>query len=165
MTIDALRAIQDEEFPEVRRRSTPRTARPQPPVPPTDPAPSDDAGSGPDKLPVEQLLAWADQHPDPGVRDQGARARNAIASLRVRHTVDIELAAITTEAGHLEQRLAELRAREAELAPQKANKKPARFAAGEVRAWAKSSGVDCPQRGRVPAAVVDAWRQATGRGA
>ncbi|NUS86342.1 MAG: hypothetical protein HOY75_27375 [Streptomyces sp.] len=117
----------------------------------------------PAALPVGQLLKWGDQHPDADIRDQAARARAAIAGLRQRHAADAELTAITTEAEQLEKRLAELRAREAELAPakQKRPRKPVDYPAAEVRAWAQANGHDCPPVGRVPKAVVDAWRTAT----
>ncbi|MDT0387861.1 Lsr2 family DNA-binding protein [Streptomyces dubilierae] len=118
-------------------------------------------------LPVGQLLAWGDSHADPEVQDQAARARAALAGLRKRHAADQELTAITTETEQLEKRLAELRAREAELAPAKpkTRRKPAAYPAAEVRAWAKENGVDCPPVGRVPKTVVDAWREATGTAA
>ncbi|MEI5522499.1 hypothetical protein WB388_18010 [Streptomyces brasiliscabiei] len=117
----------------------------------------------PAALPVGQLLKWGDEHPDPEVQDQAARARAALAGLRQRHAADAELTAITTEADQLEKRLAELRAREAELAPtkQKRVRKPVDYPAAEVRAWAQANGHDCPPVGRVPKAVVDAWRTAT----
>ncbi|MGC4918751.1 Lsr2 family DNA-binding protein, partial [Streptomyces albogriseolus] len=103
-------------------------------------------------------------HDDPDVRDQAARARATLTGLRRRHAADQELAAITTEAEQLEQRLAALRAREAELAPSKTAKgkrKAADYPAAEVRAWAKEQGIACPPVGRVPKAVVEAWRKAT----
>ncbi|MFR0351819.1 Lsr2 family DNA-binding protein [Streptomyces sediminimaris] len=112
-------------------------------------------------MPVGHLLAWADQHEDSDIRDQSARARAALAGLRQRHAADQELTAITTEAEQLEKRLAELRSREAELTPAKPKRarKPAEYPAAEVRAWAKENGLDCPPVGRVPKAVVEAWRE------
>ncbi|MFD7996871.1 hypothetical protein [Streptomyces mexicanus] len=86
---------------------TPLAAVPQP------------ATESPEQLPVGKLLAWGDQHDDPAVQDQAARARAALAGLRQRYAADRELAAITNEAEQLEKRLAELRAREQELAPAK----------------------------------------------
>lgn len=117
----------------------------------------------PEPLPVGKLLKWGDEHTDADIRDQSARARLALAGLRKRHAADQELTAITTEAEQLEQRLAELRAREAELTPAKAKskRKPVEYPAAEVRAWAAVQGLDCPTVGRVPKTVVDAWRAAT----
>ncbi|MEU7381525.1 histone-like nucleoid-structuring protein Lsr2 [Streptomyces sp. NPDC042207] len=119
----------------------------------------------PEQLPVGKLLAWGDQHTDPNVQDQAARARIALHGLRQRYAADRELTAITTEREQLEQRLAELQAREEQLAPAKAKKKrssPARdYDPGTVRTWAAENGIDCPRVGRVPKAVVDAWRTAT----
>lgn len=158
MTIAALRAIQEQEQAEVHDHAPPHHPHCLSKEAPA--APNND----PEQLTVGQLLAWANQHADPDVQNQGAQARDVLAGLRQRHAAEAELAAITTEAEQLEQRLAALRAREAELAPpkQKAKRKPAGYAAAEVRAWAKANGVDCPVTGRVPGAVVDAWRQATG---
>lgn len=115
-----------------------------------------------EQIPVGQLLAWGDAHPDAEVQDQAARARIALHGLRQRHAADQELTAITSEREQLEKRLSELQAREAELAPPKAKKKtPQRdYDPATVRAWAQQAGVDCPDRGRVPKAVVDAWREA-----
>ncbi|WP_069773056.1 histone-like nucleoid-structuring protein Lsr2 [Streptomyces sp. LUP30] len=112
----------------------------------------------PEQLPVGRLLKWGDEHDDVEVRDQAARARIALAGLRQRHAADQELTAITTEAQQLEQRLAELRAREAELAPPTKRKPTRDYDPATVRAWAAQTGVDCPDRGRVPKAVVDVWR-------
>jgi hypothetical protein len=115
-----------------------------------------------EQLPVGQLLKWADQHPDPKVYEAAEAARTALASLRQRHAADQELTAITTEAEQLEKRLAELRAREAELAPAKPKKKRSSYVRDydirTVRAWADANGVDCPRVGQIPKRVLDAWR-------
>ncbi|MFF5980881.1 hypothetical protein ACFY78_18750 [Streptomyces olindensis] len=117
-----------------------------------------------EKVPVGQLLAWGEEHPDAEVQDQAARARVLLTGLRRRHAADQELAAITTEEEQLAKRLADLQARKAELVPAKPKKqrKPVDYPAAEVRSWAAANGVDCPPVGRVPKAVVDAWRTATG---
>lgn len=117
----------------------------------------------PEALPIGQLLKWGDDHPNAEVQDQAARARAALVGLRARHAADQELTSITTEAEQLEKRLAELRAREAELAPAK---KPKRkrgtcvrdYDTREVRAWAAANNVDCPRVGQLPKRVLDAWR-------
>ncbi|MEV8432025.1 WhiB family transcriptional regulator [Streptomyces chartreusis] len=115
----------------------------------------------PEALPVGQLLKWGDEHAEAEVRDQAARARAALAGLRQRHAADQELTAITTEAADLEKRLAELRAREAELAPAPKRKRGSYvrdYDTREVRAWAEVNGIECPRIGQLPKRVLDAWR-------
>ncbi|WP_060880604.1 WhiB family transcriptional regulator [Streptomyces scabiei] len=93
-----------------------------------------------------------------------APARAALAGLRQRHTADQELTAITTEAEQLEKRLAELRAREAELVPTKPKKRGAYvrdYDTRTVRAWAEQNGVECSPVGQIPKRVLDAWRAST----
>jgi hypothetical protein len=116
-----------------------------------------------ENIPIGKLLAWGDQHADPDVQDQAARARIALTGLRQRYTADRELEQITSEAEELERRLAELRARREQLVPAKPKKRktPLDYDAAVVRAWARDNGHACPDRGRIPGKVVDAWRAAT----
>ncbi len=160
MTIAALRRLLDE----IDRQGGPEAARqgrlqlePERTEPMTQPATQPETTA----IPVGQLLRWGDNHPDAEVQDQAARARIALTGLRQRYAADQELAAITDEAEQLEKRLAELRAREAELNPAKAKKprKTVDYPAAEVRSWAKANGIDCPATGRIPKAVVQAWRE------
>ncbi|MGW5736974.1 MULTISPECIES: Lsr2 family DNA-binding protein [Streptomyces] len=148
----------DERTPELMTISP--LARPTPPV--TDVPLKNSAEvrlREPEAVPVGKLLKWGDDHPDADIRDQAARARASLTGLRRRHSAEAELTAIGTEAQQLERRLAELRAREAELAPPKARKKPQRdYDPATVRAWAQRAGVDCPPRGRIPKDVAQAWR-------
>lgn len=116
----------------------------------------------PERLPAGNLLAWGEDHADPEVNDQAARARLLLAGLRQRYAADYELAAVTTEAEQLEKRLAELRAREAELQPPTKTKSRRSGQARVVRAWAREAGVDCPPVGVVPKHIVEQWQQATG---
>ena len=112
-------------------------------------------------LSVGQLLKWGDDHDDAEVQDQAARARVFLTGLRRRHAADQELTAITEEREQLEQRLAALRTREAELAPAKKTKKkpPQRdYDTRTVRAWAAENGVDCPRVGQIPKRVLEQWR-------
>ncbi|WP_406157695.1 WhiB family transcriptional regulator [Streptomyces canus] len=116
-------------------------------------------------LKVSVLLKWGDEHPDPDVQDQAARGRAILTALRNRHAADAELTALATEREQLEKRLAELHAREAELAPvKKAKRKTATvvrdYDSRTVRAWAEDNGIDCPRVGQVPKRVLDAWRAA-----
>lgn len=185
MTIAALRALLDEidtqggpdaarqwrlDLDPLTERTPPMTTapalRPTPPVVDVQLKDSADVRlREPAALPVGQLLKWGDEHPDPEVQDQAARARAALASLRQRHAADQELTAITTEAEQLEKRLAELRAREAELAPAKAKRKRGSYVrdydSREVRAWAEQNGVECSSAGQIPKRVLDAWRAST----
>lgn len=115
----------------------------------------------PEQLPVGRLLKWGDDHHDPEIRDQAARARAVLAGLRTRYAADRELTAITTEAEQLEKRLAELRAREQQLAPTKPKKRtqPTRdYDSRTVRAWADANGIECARIGQIPRRVLDAWR-------
>jgi hypothetical protein len=144
----ALRAHLATHQPPVERTDQPMTT-------PTAAAPT----SAPELLTTSTLLRWAEDHPDPDVRDQGARAEAALTGLRRRYAADQELNAITTETEKLEKRLAELRAREAELAPPKKRSSPS-YKAAEVRAWARANNIPVPNGGRIPKTVLDAWRAA-----
>ncbi|MFI1021291.1 Lsr2 family DNA-binding protein [Streptomyces olivaceus] len=122
------------------------------------------AAAEPPTIPVGQLLKWGDDHHDAEVQDQAARARVLLGGLRRRHAADQELTAMADERAQLEKRLAEIQAREAELAPpkKKAGRATPSYDAKAVRAWAAETGIECPPRGRVPKAVLDQWRAATG---
>ncbi|GGR70884.1 MULTISPECIES: Lsr2 family DNA-binding protein [Streptomyces] len=169
MTIAALRRLLDEidrqGGPDAARHNTLRLTDDEgatEPMTATQTARPPAADTDPERLPVGQLLAWGDQHDDPEIQDQAARARIALAGLRARYAADQELRALTSEEEQLAQRLAEIRARKDELEPAKPKKarKPVDYPAAEVRAWAAANGVACPAVGRVPRAVVDAWRAA-----
>ncbi|WP_432135851.1 Lsr2 family DNA-binding protein [Streptomyces sp. bgisy154] len=168
MTIAALRRLLDEidtqGGPEAARQGRlhlPDTPQ-EGPHPVAQPVPQLASTPEPPAIPLGQLLKWGDDHDDPDVRDQATRARVALTGLRRRHAADAELAAITNEAAELEQRLAELRTRQAELAPPKRPRRASpSYDAATVRTWAQQTGVDCPTRGRIPKSVLDAWRTAT----
>lgn len=123
-------------------------------------------------LSIGDLLKWGEEHLDPDVQDQAARARAALAGLRVRHAANQELTEILTEVEQLEERLAELRSREAVLVPakkpapaKKAQRKSSpdvrSYDSSTVRAWAAANGVDCPRFGKISQRVLNAWREAT----
>lgn len=177
MTVAALRAL----LQEIDRQGGPEAARrgllriPDPPTEegttPVDhnpqPAPPRPAVAvlpeDPERIAVGKLLKWGDEHADPNVQDQAARARATLTGLRRRYAADHELAAITNEKQQLQERIAQLQAREAELAPPPAKGRRAKsYNAGVVRGWARENNIPCPASGRVPKAVVDAWREATG---
>ncbi|MFD4263959.1 histone-like nucleoid-structuring protein Lsr2 [Streptomyces sp. NPDC058534] len=170
MTAAALRRLLDEidtqGGPEAARHN--RLHIPDPQEGPAPMATAPELHAGPaltiavtesEPLPVGQLLKWGDEHADPEVQDQAARARVLLGGLRHRHAADRELTAISDERQQLEKRLAEIQAREAELAPpKKARRAAPSYDAPAVRAWARKAGVGCPDRGRVPKTVLDAWR-------
>ncbi|MFJ2007043.1 WhiB family transcriptional regulator [Streptomyces chartreusis] len=126
--------------------------------------PSHIAKATADSLPFTSLLKWGDAHPDPAVQAQAAQARVVVHGLRARHAADNELTALTDEAEQLEKKLAELRARKAELEPKKKKRKAGSHARDydtrTVRAWAAENGVDCPGVGQIPKRVLEAWRAA-----
>ncbi|MGY1498583.1 WhiB family transcriptional regulator [Streptomyces sp. QTS52] len=168
--IAALRELLDtaqDDDPPTERTQQPMTTAPSPtPAPPAADVPLKTAADIAEKLPLGRLLKWGDEHPDPDVRDQAERARLALAGLRQRHVADQELNDLTTEREQLEKRLAELQAREAELAPakKKTKRKPAPvrdYDTRTVRAWANANGIDCPRVGQLPKQVLVAWRTAT----
>jgi pyruvate/2-oxoglutarate dehydrogenase complex dihydrolipoamide acyltransferase (E2) component len=138
-----------QPIPAPRDPSTRQTTPDLRAVGPAEPAP----------ITVGQLLAWAAAHPEKTLRDHAEKARTHLDALRSRHQADAELTAIALEAKDLEERLAQLRARETQLQPKKA-RRPRDHEPAAVRTWAKEHGIDCPATGRVPAAVVDQWRTA-----
>ncbi|MFF3034650.1 hypothetical protein ACFVS7_27025 [Streptomyces rubiginosohelvolus] len=162
MTIAALRALVDEELPGIPRHPAPRIPRapfsakdttmntqPEPAVRPSAP-PSTTA-----PMAVGALIAWALGHSDRAVRRHGEQAHDNLGWLRTRHAADEELARVDAEERDLEERLAAVRARRAELKP----KKPTRdYDAAEVRAWAQARNLSVPARGQISAAVLEAWR-------
>ncbi|MDX2698929.1 Lsr2 family DNA-binding protein [Streptomyces ipomoeae] len=114
---------------------------------------------------VAELLAWAADHDDQAVRADGETAAAVLTRLRERRAVDAELERITSEKSQLEKRLAELAAREDTLRPPKPAKKKTKqldYDAAEVRAWARENGHEVPDRGRIPAPVLTAWRARPG---
>lgn len=158
MTINTLRAIQDEHTPTLVHRRPPATATPPAATTKTTAA----AAPTTEAVSLDVLLEWGDNHPDPEIQAQATRARLAVAGLRHRHHADRELARINAEAEQLRARLAALDERRAELEPPKKRRTRTDrdYDPATVRAWAAQAGVDCPTRGRVPEKVVDAWRQA-----
>ncbi|NYV72957.1 Lsr2 family protein [Streptomyces sp. UH6] len=166
MTIHALRRLLDEidaqGGPEAAREDRLRLTEGTSPMT-TQTATTQASPGQPQTLPVGQLLAWGDQHSDPEVQAQAARARAALVGLRQRHAADQELTAITAEKDQLEKRLAELQARQDELQPTPAKKRRTPvvrdYDTREVRAWAAEAGIDCPKVGQIPRRVLDAWRQ------
>lgn len=178
MTVAALRALLDQELPHVPRHPAPHlphihfTAKETPmqtaaagaPHPARStlrrlpaPAPGAERERETERIPVGELLAWADKHQDPAIQDQSARARADLTGLRARHQADRELAAITAEAEQLERRLTEIRRRQSELRPKRKTKRD--YDSAEVRVWARANGHTVPDRGQIPKKVLQAWRE------
>ena len=127
-----------------------------PPLPPA-------ATTASAQVPVSKLLKWAEDHHDLKVQKQAALARAALTDLRTLHAADQELTAIAAEAEQLKERLAQLQARQAELAPRPRKKTSSHvrdYDTREVRVWAEENGVDCPRVGQIPRTVLEAWRAA-----
>ncbi|MFE1731611.1 histone-like nucleoid-structuring protein Lsr2 [Streptomyces bacillaris] len=170
MTIAALQALVDEEIPGIPRPPAPRiprtpySAKGTPMT--TSPVPQSSA-SADVPLTVGALIAWAHAHTDKSIQRLAAQAHDALGTLRTRHHEEQELARVTAEETELEERLAEIRARKARLAPRR---KPTRdYDPATVRTWARGKGLTVPDRGQIPAAVLAAWREhhptCTGSGA
>ncbi|MEV6790878.1 hypothetical protein AB0M87_02530 [Streptomyces sp. NPDC051320] len=162
MTIAALRALIDEELPDVIRHPAPRihpSTKEKPVIPaPRAPHAAAPPSPQPQPIPVGQLLAWAAAHPDRTIRDHADKAHTSLEKLRIRHEDDTELARVDTEAAELEERLAALRTRRAELKPKKAGR-VRDYEPTEVRTWARAQGIDVPMRGQVPKQLLDMWRR------
>ncbi|XUZ24718.1 Lsr2 family DNA-binding protein [Streptomyces sp. RMIT01] len=128
------------------------TSSPVPQPRPAEPTPAD-------ALPtVGALIAWAHAHSDKAVRRLGDQAHLALGELRTRHQDEQELARVAAEEAALEERLAAVRARKAQLGGTK-RKAPARdYEPAVVRAWAQAHSLPVPARGQIPASVLDAWR-------
>ncbi|WP_435601293.1 Lsr2 family DNA-binding protein [Streptomyces sp. C10-9-1] len=166
MTIRALLALLDSELPHVVRPAAPwipHTAhkRTDPPTVTIDPGPTAPASPPVGPPSTETLLTWAARHVDPKLQRLGAETRTALDTLRTRHAADAELSAIAKEKEQLEARLTQLRAREGELTPRPTSRSKTRdHDPRVVRAWARAAGHTVPDLGRVPKAIVDAWREA-----
>lgn len=171
VTVQALKNLLDEideqGGPQAARDNRLRLTDPTPEEPDTMPDttshPSHIAQAAANGLPFPSLLEWADKHADSSVQEQAARARADVQGLRARYAADQELTLIGDEAAQLEKRLAELRAREAELAPTKKTKRKTGtyvrdYDPRTVRAWAADNGIECPRVGQIPKRVLEAWR-------
>ncbi|MEU3600902.1 histone-like nucleoid-structuring protein Lsr2 [Streptomyces sp. NPDC006798] len=120
-------------------------------------------GPAPATPSVDTLLAWAAQHSDPAIQRAGTAARDALATLTSRHHADSRLAHLDARAAQLEAELAKVNGARAELRPARARRGTARdHDPARVRAWAAQAGLDVPDRGRIPASVLTAWRARTG---
>lgn len=116
--------------------------------------------AAPPPLPVGRLIAWAADQDDKETRAHAEKARESIKFLRARHQAASRLQHLSDEEARLEEQLAALREQKAQLLPKK-NRAAKSYNATVVRAWALENNLPVPPAGRVPKAVVDAWRAAT----
>jgi hypothetical protein len=128
-------------------------SHPSPAVAPAD----DDAGSE-----ILALLAWADKHPAGHIKQLGARAHHAIDAIRDRRTNEEAAVGLAREVAALEKKLQATRDR---LRAARAGKPtgPSEPTPADIRAWAKSAGVECGPYGQVPKTVRAAYDKAHGR--
>ncbi|MFD7860950.1 histone-like nucleoid-structuring protein Lsr2 [Streptomyces sp. NPDC059783] len=179
MTISALRALLDEELPDVPRHPAPQiphtarnphTARKrkrmnqQPAVP--GPRPAQDTTPSYDDPPLSTgaLLAWAIAHSTKGIARKGVQARELLAELRTLRADAERIAQADAEEKRLLEALAAVRARKEQLRPRRKTTAPGTATATQaaVRAWARSKGLPVAERGSIPASVVEAWKAAQG---
>jgi hypothetical protein len=147
-------------------RSVPPAARP--PVP--QPAPQQPSAQA---LALERLLNAAERSPRARTKKLAARIRANLNDLRElvidERKASEAAAAKAAEQARLKAEVADL---EAQLAKKKAELKPGAGPksresttpegnAKAIRAWASKHSVDCPERGRVPRDVVEAYQLAT----
>lgn len=147
------------ELGKVPAQSTPPAA--QPPVPQQ---PSTQA------LAIERLLNAAERSPHARTKKLAVRIRANLNDLRelviAERKASEDAAAKAAEQARLK---AEVAALEAQLAAKKAQLKPGvhresttpKGNAKEIRAWASKHSVECPERGRLPRDVVEAYELAT----
>jgi hypothetical protein len=128
------------------------------PAPADDDDQDDDMPAPPVPVPpgtVDALLAAAEQIDDKGVVRALATARTAVDRLREVVTTINERRAAEQEVAQLQKQLAAARERARQLTA-----RPRRGPTTEIRAWAKQVGIDVPDRGRIPAAVVTQFEAA-----
>ncbi|MFD7667761.1 histone-like nucleoid-structuring protein Lsr2 [Streptomyces sp. NPDC059788] len=133
-------------------------------------SPSEKAGADD---PVEQLLAWAEDHPAAGIRNKAARIRSDLSELTARRVADAAHQAAEERVARLK---AELEQAQEQLRAVKAGPRPAgtpaaaptpiRTARGSgrtpqeltaIRTWARANGHAVGDRGVVPKKVLAAY--------
>lgn len=151
--------------------TVPAAVPPAPAAPASEPEPDPepDAVSEPESL--EELLGRADRSSDAQTRRLSARARALLVDLRNRLRSEEQRAAAAERVRELERQLAAARtALKAVTAPpgRAVAAAPATSSGGlgaeskVIREWAARNKVPCPDRGRIPREVVDAYRAAQG---
>lgn len=131
----------------------------QQPSPVPGPRSGQDAPStGQQPLAVGALIAWAIGHDAKRIARKGIQARELLADLRTLRAEEERQELEDAEEQRLLAALAAVRARK----EQRRTKRPSGVDQAAVRAWARENGHTVPDRGNVPAAIVTAWREATG---
>ena len=106
---------------------------------------------------ITELIERGQDHASKRVQTAADRAEEAIEKLRELLDAEDAKAETVAEITRLERELAEARARLRPRRQQTATATPTRVDNKAIRAWAKAEGIDCPDRGRVPQRVVDAY--------
>ncbi|MFI2214966.1 histone-like nucleoid-structuring protein Lsr2 [Streptomyces sp. NPDC020141] len=117
---------------------------------------------------VEQLLAWADDHPAATIRTKAARVRDGITALRERrsaddaqHTAEERVAKLRAELDKAQQELKAVKNRSG-AAGTGAEAVPVPAASGRrdraaIRTWARANGHEVADRGVIPKQITDAY--------
>ncbi|GAA2264729.1 hypothetical protein GCM10010232_66110 [Streptomyces amakusaensis] len=117
---------------------------------------------------VEQLLAWADDHPAATIRTKAVRIRDGLHGLRERHSADEAQRAaeerVAKLRAELDQAQRELKAvkNRAGAAGTGAEADPVPVASGRrdraaIRTWARANHYEVADRGVIPQRVLDAY--------
>ncbi|GAA2121340.1 hypothetical protein GCM10009759_70940 [Kitasatospora saccharophila] len=124
---------------------------------------------------VDELLTWADQHPQAKVRRLAEQTRESLDKLLAQRTGDqaiakheAEVAALKARLQHAEQALRDAKAGKPTTTARTADPtagadlaQPAEKATrNEIRAWAARNGHTVADRGVIPQAVLRAWYDA-----
>ncbi|MEW1552329.1 Lsr2 family DNA-binding protein [Streptomyces tsukubensis] len=117
---------------------------------------------------VEELLAWADDHPAAAIRTKAARIRDGITVLRERrdaddaqHAAEERVAKARAELDQAQQELKAVKNRagtagtgaEADLVPVASGRRDR----AAIRTWARTNNYEVADRGVIPQRVVDAY--------
>lgn len=175
MTVARNRGLVVNEATDV---AVPRLQSAPPPAPTPLPARRPPSATDED---LEHRLTEAEAHPAKAVRVQAKRIRDAFDRLDDLIIADEDRHAATREAAkakaaakaEIDRLTAELKAAKARLRGtpkpvmgggtpvQRDQREQPAIPYAEIRAWAKTNGVDVPRYGRVPNAVIDKWKAAT----
>ncbi|MGW1127486.1 Lsr2 family DNA-binding protein [Streptomyces sp. NPDC002526] len=122
----------------------------------------DAPSTGQQPLAVGALIAWAIGHDAKRISRKGIQARELLADLRTLRAEEERQELDDAEEQRLLAALAAVRARREQ---RRTKRTPSGVDQAAVRAWARENGLTVPDRGNVPAAIVAAWRAATGKAA
>lgn len=125
---------------------------PLPPLPIQEPTMTDDT--------TTDLIAQGQEHSSKRIQAAAKRADEALEKLRDLFAAEQAKAEAQAEIDQLERQLREAKARARGQAVTSPATAVARVDTKKIRAWAHEHGVHCPDRGRVPKRVVEAYDQA-----